>query len=132
MDVWTALVFSVGSIVGGIIITQLWQHNYYKKKNFNHQMWQVKQQDTIKLQSLKKELGLKKGSTPTAPGLNIDDIKGLIGKYVGGESEPEEDDNWIQNVIMKVAEENPEMVQGLIQKFTGGGSNEETEVQTMR
>ena len=64
MDAATALIFTVGGIVGSILITQMWQMNYFKRENFKIQKSTVMSENRLKMERLRKEMGLTKGAKP--------------------------------------------------------------------
>ena len=66
----TALIFTVGSIVGSIVVTQMWQLNWFKRENFKISRDVTKAENKLKLKKLEKELGITskaRGSAPAAP-----------------------------------------------------------------
>ena len=61
MNIDVAIVLTIGSIAGSILITQMWQMNYFKRENFKFNLSQQKRADGIKFRKLERELGIKKG-----------------------------------------------------------------------
>jgi len=55
MDIGTALVFTVGGIIGSILVTQMWQLNYFKRENFKFSMQQEKRKSNINFKKLEKD-----------------------------------------------------------------------------
>lgn len=116
---------SVISLVGAIIITQLLSLNFYKRERFKFDLWKNKQLSNISIKQAQKAAGLPQKKV--APEINIPE---LIQTYLKNEEEPESE-NWVVDVIGRVAEEHPELVQELIGRFAGG-TQKETNVQEMR
>jgi len=80
MDSITALIFTVGGIVGSILVTQMWQMNYFKRENFKINKSSVLAENRLKMEKLRKEMGLSKSSktenTHETGGV-LDLVKGL-------------------------------------------------------
>lgn len=128
MNTETAIIFTVGSIVGSVLITQLWQMNYFKRENFKIQKNTVMAENRLKLKKLEKEMGLntKQGSntliSTETPGIlelikgldkdKISDIIGLISKKddvdLGEIDEPKSD---IARIIEMLP---PSVIEGFI------------------
>lgn len=138
MDATTALIFTVGGIVGSILITQMWQMNYFKRENFKIQKSTVMSENRLKMERLRKEMGLTKGAKPeieheTGGVMNL--LKGLDTNKVldildivkgGGEedlgdaisSEPKSE---ISALIDKLP---PSVIEGFLSKFTDNKKGE--------
>jgi len=127
MDATTALIMTVGGIVGAIITTQMWQMNWFKKENF-------------KIKKLERELGLQNVSKPIpshneqtnilsslAPilkNLDGDQLGALAEKFLGGDGNPETPSDSVIDSLMGFAQDNPEVVQGLLQGLSSGKTDE--------
>jgi len=111
MNLDVALVFAISGIVGSILVTQLWQMNWIKRETFKMQKTNVMAQNRIKLKKLEKELGLSKSKEP-----NLDLSKLL--DQISGDQESGIPDS-IEGLISHFAENNPDLVANLAQKYLG-------------
>jgi hypothetical protein len=126
------LVLVVGSIVGAIITTQLWQMNWFKKENFKIKRDNLKAENRIKIKKLERELGLQTKKAvqnqektgilgqigdlaSIAKELDPDQLRGLVDLALGHGEEGEGSD--IMDLLNNPA------VQGIIQ---GIGKNKKT------
>jgi len=117
MNTEVALIFTVGGIVGSLLVTQIWQMNYFKKEQFKFKLWQTKKLDSLKLQKLKKDMDLQtKPKTQSIEGL---DIPALIEKYLPQDEDGEDGEGWIGQAIGQIAQSNPELVQKVIGQVAG-------------
>jgi len=110
VDTGTALIVSsfVG-LIGAIIILSLSNRNWFKKQVFKTNLSLDKSVNKIKLDQLRKEL--KVGSSEGAKsGL---DLAGIIEGLTGNE----EEENPVIDIISRVIDSNPELVEGLISRF---------------
>ena len=111
--------------VFGIISIQLIQYNYFKKKRFDFKISQAKKLDTIKLQQVRKEMGISKNAKITeysAPeenniidlikNVDMDKIRGALSMLQGGDDEEESPP---LGGIAGFIEENPDMVNSILQ-----------------
>lgn len=123
MDFNTALVFTVGSIVGSILITQLWQMNYFKRENFKFGQQMKRKEYSINFKKLERDLGIAQGKELTAPaGLTDNLIQKGMDLYLSRRSEDEdldEPDEDIIHTIVKEIGKSPE-AKKVIGKFLGG------------
>jgi len=121
MDLNTAIVFTVGSIAGSIIITQMWQLNWFKRENFKMQKANIMKENRIKYKKLERELGLSQGRSATDNKVDLSQLVSMIS--------PQEDEDTetggIEGLIGNFVNNNPELVQGLINKYTKSGTNED-------
>jgi len=118
-------VFTIGimGIIGSIIITQLFQLNWFKKENFKIQKSNVMAENRIKLKKLEREMGLpptrKTQTEPTGnildalKNLDMDKIQGILEALGINEDETEGSPT---DTLIKMITENPEIVG----KFLGG------------
>lgn len=128
---WVFIAISIFSLAGIYLISQANLRNYFKKKNFDLQI----QAEKLKLQKIKQDLGLKKGSTAN-PGqdlntmdllknIDMDQIKKLIGMVQKKDDdiidiEPEEQTP--TDLIMQIANDHPELVQQFLGSIGKKGS----------
>jgi len=147
MDVYSALVFSVGSIVGGVIITQMWQMNYFKRENFKFALKNKQKEYNLNFKKLERDLGLKGsksvsvdepdnsvlgnvgGLLKVLKGLEPDQIGALADRFLNPE-EVESGQDDLLGTLSNFAANNPEMVngflQGLSKKTDNAGNTQET------
>jgi hypothetical protein len=139
MEMATAIVIvSLITTMGMVGVTQLINHNYFKKQTFLHKLRQEKRIDGLKIKKLEREMGLKatKQSNDSLPQNNPmnDLIQAGISKYLEfQESNDQGDDDGeektdITTEILKYARENPEVAQAFLSKINlGGNKNNEEE-----
>lgn len=131
MDFNTALVFTVGGIVGSILITQMWQMNYFKRENFKFGQQMKRKEYSINFKKLERDLGVAQSKELAG---SSDGIEGLIQKginmYLGPDSEEEEleePDEDIIHTIVKEIGKSPQAKKA-IGKILGGGKKDEMPV----
>jgi len=138
MNLDVALVITIGSIAGSIIITQMWQMNYFKRENFKFNLAQQKKADGIKFKKLERDLGLKQSKKDQdvkdndsllelIKNLDVEKIKsltGLVQKQDEYEDDEEEDD--MINNILEYAKNNPEVANQFLKQLNIGGNQEQT------
>lgn len=134
MDFLTAIVFTVGGIVGSILITQMWQMNYFKRENFKFNQQMKRKENNINFKKIERDLGLKESrELRPQPTITQDLInKGIdlaLGKGEEENLEPEEE-NSITTEILKYAKANPEIAKKFISKL--GIGDQERDVQDYR
>jgi len=127
MDFNTAIVFTVGGIIGSILVTQMWQMNYFKRENFKFNQQMKRKENNINFKKIERDLGLKESrDLKPEPTITQDLINKGIDLYLGkGEEEdlePEEND--ITTEILKYAKENPEIAKKFISKLGIGNAQE--------
>jgi len=126
---------SIISLIGMIFIFMLNNNNWFKRQNFKIQAANIKAENKLKLKKLERELGLRNveksppdniGANPSllsslAPLLkNMDgeQLKALAEQFLpegAEETEPE----GIGGMLLEFAQDNPELVQGLLKGITG-------------
>jgi hypothetical protein len=113
------IVVSVISIFGMMVFMYLSQYNYFKKKTFLHKLGQQKKIDKLKLSQLRKEMKLNDGhQKETDQDMDLNQIIGNIAdKYINKDDDEQEDD-MIGNILGTVVENNPELVQKVLGRFT--------------
>lgn len=138
------IVVSIIILIGQVILMWMWQQNWFKKENFKIQKSNVMAQNKLQIRKMEKELGLTNVKSSVAPpelpplggigqllpllkGLDGDQLSGLIDKFVPGS---EERSSGPIDTLLEFAEDNPEMVQGLLKGLTGGAKDGETQQQT--
>lgn len=128
MNDTTFIFLGLLSIGGSILITQLMQMNWFKRKDFLFKQSMKRKEYNINFKKLEKQLGVKdkpikeeKSLLESVQGLDLNKIKGLIDMVQktddgeGGEYE-EPNENNITDIIANVVNDNPEVVQ----KFLDG------------
>jgi len=137
MNTEVAIILTVGGIAGSILITQLWQMNWFKKENFKFSLSQQKRADSIKFRKLERDLGLKKGKKTDQnftnqsliellTNLDVDKIKNLTGLIQKeDETDQEEEDDDIINGLLEYAKENPEIANNFLKQLNIGGSSDQ-------
>jgi len=137
MNTETAIILTVGSIAGSILVTQLLQMNWFKKEKFKFDLKRQTKIDNIELKKLKKDLGvtgkksIDEGSSPgglldVIQNLDMDKIKALSGMvqkddYGEDEEEGEED---LMDKIVNYAKNNPEVAQQFLSNLDIGGKQQ--------
>ena len=119
----TLIAVAIISGVFGIISIQLIQYNYFKKKRFDFKISQAKKLDTIKLQQVRKEMGISKNAkiteyVPEESGvidmiknIDMDKIKGALSMLQGDD---DDGDSPALGGIAGFIEENPELVNNIL------------------
>lgn len=122
-------------LIGQIILLQMWNNNWFKKENFKIQKSNVMAENKLKLRKLEQEMGLKpskKAATeekstlgklggladllPLLKMLDEDQLSGLVDRFIGGtDTGDEEQDEGLVGTLMGYAEENPDVVKGLLE-----------------
>ena len=130
----TWVVVSLISVFGMMSITQLLQHNYYKKRDYDHKKWKEKRLDGLDLKKIARqnEIAIQKMTPPQPPQEN--QIQQMINKAVSqqaprvyedeyGDGDFEDDDeknSWLTDQLLTVAKDNPELARTVIDKFLSG------------
>jgi len=110
--------------VFGLISIQLIQYNFFKKKKFDYLLTQNKKIDTLKLQQIRKEMGINKKAPVSeytaepniidmVQNLDMDKIKGALSMLQGNDEDIPEANPL--GGIGGLIEDNPEIVQGLLE-----------------
>jgi hypothetical protein len=140
------VIVSIISMAGMILVTQLWQMNWFKRENFKIQKKNIMDENKIKLDQLKKEMGLpSRRKKALGPELDLDSsnifikllplIKKLDGEQISSLVErfmPEslEDTGGTGgplDLVLNYAEEHPDVVKSFLD---GIGSKTQAEEQT--
>lgn len=129
MEPTTALIMTVGGIAGSIVVTQLFQLNWFKRENFKIKKKNILDENRLKIKKLEKELGLThsrppaeetsklgmlKDVLPVLSKLDSDQIAGLADRFLGG-SETSEGTVGLSDLALGFVEEHPEVLEGLLQ-----------------
>jgi len=122
MNDWTLITLGLISIAGSILITQLMQMNWFRRKDFLFKQSMKRKEYNINFKKIERDLGIKdkplkedKSLIESLQGLDMSKIKGLIdmvqkpGDNEESYDEPNEDN--ITDIIANVVNDNPEMVQ---------------------
>jgi len=133
-----AIIMTAGMLGGSILITQLTNHNWFKREKFKFNQQIDRKEANIRFKKLEKDLKVK--DIPPVPprentlvetlqNLNPDMIKTLAGALSKNEDYedydiPDEKPD-ITEVITDIAKSNPELVKQVIDKFTKGGNADE-------
>lgn len=137
MNVEVAVIFTVGSIAGAIIVSQMWMHNWLKKENFKMQKSNIMAENRIKMKKLERELGLKGSKAPVEHekagvlellgGLDKDKIAGILDLLQGGgdvddyEPEPKSD---LERLISNLP---PGVIEGFLKNIKGDQDQQENQ-----
>jgi len=139
MDIGTSIIAgSIISLIGFIIIIQLNNTNWFKRQNWKFQAQNIKAENKLKLKKLERELGLQQSmkSQPEALGASnssgislLSDLAPLLSKLDGDQLSalaerflPEgggEEAGGVSGALLNFAQENPEVVQGIIKGISG-------------
>jgi len=128
------IIVAIIMLIGQVILMWMWQQNWFKKENFKIQKSNLMAQNKLQIRKMEKELGLTNVKSVVAPpeppplggigqllpllkGLDGEQLSGLIDKFVPSS---EERSGGAIDTLLGFAEENPEMVQGLLKGLTGG------------
>lgn len=117
IGVEVALIMTVGGIAGSILVSQMWQMNWFKRENFKFNMAINRKENSIRFRKMERDLGLKAGKPITqtearSPMEWLETIKKL-------------DPNMIHSFVDSISgqkteyEEGPEGEEGLIEKALG-------------
>lgn len=128
------IVTSIIGLMGMVLMFIINNSNWFKRENFKLHKSNILNENKIKLERLRKELGLQKGGVQTQKsdetvgvldllkGLDRDKIGGILELLQGNdEEEPVEREEGILGLIDKLP---PEALQGIIEKLGLGGKNE--------
>ena len=136
IGVEVAIIMTVGGIAGSILITQMWQMNWFKRENFKFNMAVNRKDMSIRFRKIERDLGLTKGKavqdttskTPmdwleTIKKLDPNMIHSFVDSITGEKQEYEEGPEGDQGLIEKalgVARDNPELAQNFLAGLTKG------------
>jgi len=136
MTLEVALVMTVGGIVGSILVSQMWQMNWFKRENFKFKQSMDRKENSIRFRRLERDLKLKEAPTPqeipqeksfidTIKNIDPEMIKTLAGAFQKDDRDQYEyaDDYKdekpdLTEIIADVAKSNPELVNKLVDKIT--------------
>lgn len=130
------IVCSVISLIGMLIFFTINNNNWFKRQNFKVQVANVKAENKLKIKKLERELGINTTSksvsslstdtpnilsslAPILKNLDGDQLKGLAEQFLPEAAEETEPDG-IGGMLLNFAQENPEIVEGLLQGITKG------------
>lgn len=120
VDTGTAMIVSgFMFLIGTILFIQLNNHNWFKKENWKWNKQQTNAVNKIKLEKLRKEIGVKE--QPSTNLLKNIDIGNLISNYLEGQGEDEEgtsETGMISNLLQGFLQ--TEQGQQMAQKFLSG------------
>jgi len=136
MGVEVAIILTVGGIAGSILITQMWQMNWFKRENFKFNMAVNRKDMSIRFRKIERDLGLTKGKavkdttskTPmdwleTIKKLDPNMIHSFVDSISGEKQEYDDETAGDQGLIEKalgVARDNPELAQNFLAGLTKG------------
>lgn len=119
------IIVSIISLAGAILISTLYNRNWFKRENFKINIAAEK----LKLKKLAKDLDIAPVKTSTDKGLiellgnlDKDKIAGILDMLQSGSDTDIESDG-IENVLMNFASKNPELVKNLINGLGSAGAN---------
>lgn len=119
------IIVSIISLAGAIMISTLYNRNWFKRENFKINIAAEK----LKLKKLAKDLdiapvktGTDKGIIELLSNLDKDKIANILDMLQGG-SDTEVENEGIENVLLDFASKNPELVKNLIGGLGAAGSN---------
>ena len=130
MNAEVALILTVGGIAGSILVSQMWQMNWFNRENFKYNQAISRKENSLRFKKMEKDLGLKAGApiktTNTASPMDwietlkkidpnvahnfIDSITGTGGEDYGEDDAPK----GIEDTILNIAKTNPELVQNFL------------------
>lgn len=119
------IVTSIIGLMGMVLMFIINNSNWFKRESFKLQKSNILNENKIKLERLRKELGLQKGVQPIKEadtggvldlikGLDKDKIGGILEMLQGNDDEPEEKEEGIMGIINQLP---PEVIQGALDKF---------------
>jgi len=132
-----ALIMTAGMLGGSILITQLTNHNWFKREKFKFNQQIDRKEANIRFKRLEKDLKIKDNPpipprentlVETLQNLNPEMIKTLAGALTKNDDEyydePEGKPD-ITEIITDIAQSNPELVKQVIDKFTKKGDTDD-------
>lgn len=135
MNTEVALILTVGGIVGSILVTQMWQMNYFKRENFKIKKSNVMAENRIKMKKLERELGLKGSKTPVEhetpgvldllKGLDKDKISSILEMLQDNEVSDDYDEPPKSDLLALIDKLPPGVVEGFLKKLGGDGEQEQ-------
>jgi len=132
------IAMSLISLAGMVLIFTMNNSMWFKKQNFKVQLFNVKAQNKLTLEKMRREMGLNKAGKeapessplggiekllPLLKNLDEDTLGGLVSTYMGSRESTGEEGPI--DMLMGFAEDHPEVVKGLISGLTGGKHEEE-------
>jgi len=128
------IVTSIIGLMGMVLMFIINNSNWFKRESFKLQKSNILNENKIKLERLRKELGLQKGVQPIKEaetggvldlikGLDKDKVSGILNMLQGNEEELEDREEGIMGLINQLP---PEAIQGVIEKLGLGNKNEDT------
>lgn len=147
----TLIVVSIISTLGGVIIVELLNHNWFRRERFKVDLNFNKKKNDLEFKKLARELGLSTTKAPSEPpekstGANLigavlpELIKNmdpeqlssiatnLIGQYGGSGEDYEGGGGGVGDVLGDLIANNPEIVKGFLEGFTNAkAQNKNTE-----
>lgn len=132
------IIVSIISLIGMVVVTQLWQMNWFRRENFKIKKFNIMSENKLKLKKLERELGISgtkfketnETSTigtlgallPLLKELDSDTIAALADKFLGGEAAGSGD---VIESLFDFATKNPDVVEGFLEgmKQRAEGSN---------
>lgn len=135
-----ALIMTVGGIAGSILVSQMWQLNWFKRENFKYKQSIDRKENSLRFRKLEKDLKLKESGPipPREKGL-LESLQGLDPAIIQRFLTPLQKDNEeydegpeyeekpdITTTILEMAKDNPDLVKKFIGNL-GSGSDENKE-----
>ena len=140
-----ALIMTVGGIAGSILVSQMWQMNWFKREDFKYKMAINRKENSIRFKKMERDLGLKTGRSipatdsktpmdwietikkldPNVMHSFVDSISGQKQEYTEGE-DPEDEGGLIQKAL-GFAKQNPELAQNFLEGLNKGKGGEQGE-----
>jgi len=137
MNVEVALIMTVGGIAGSILVSQMWQMNWFKRENFKHSMAINRKENSIRFRKMERDLGLTAGKPMTRTEARspmewletikkldpnmihsfVDSISGQKTEYEG--EDPESEEGLIEKAL-GFAKSNPELAQNFLDGLNKG------------
>ena len=128
------IVVALISTAGMIVMSQMWQMNWFKRENFRIKKKNIEGENRIKLKKLERELGLTGGRNPTPPSdsktpieklgqlspflpilakLDKDQLTSLIDHFIGGGFSEDQEEGDLGGIV-EFADEHPDIVKSFL------------------
>jgi len=144
IGVEVALIMTVGGIAGSILVSQMWQMNWFKRENFKFNMAINRKENSIRFRKMERDLGLKTGKPMTQtearspmdwletikkldPNMIHSFVDSVSGQKTEYEDEPEGGEGGLVEKALGFAKQNPELAQNFLDGLNKGKGEQQGE-----
>jgi len=137
MNTEVALIMTVGGIAGSILVSQMWQMNWFKRENFKDKQAINRKENSIRFKKMEKDLGLRVGRSLTHdearspldwletikkldPNMIHSFVDAISGQKTEYEGEDPESEGGLIEKALGFAKSNPELAQNFLDGLNKG------------